>query len=221
MNERDNQAAERAAPCPLCESPQVQICRDSNNPMKDTARCRECKCTAPLATWNRRSPAVGEDGLPPLPEADEYSATRMLPNGELAPRFNGTSMRDYARIAIAADRAARAQQQAQSIDSPEFRELLRIYDSVIPGVDDEEEVTQRLIAHIDAWGRAGRTAEAPAECTQPMLEAAMKAAVTAKMFPPSGSEDAYLRYWYGMKAGINAALAAAPSPQRGKEGCND
>ena len=39
-----------------------------------------------------------------------------------------------------------------SIDSQEFRELLRIWDSVIPGVDDEEEVTQRLIAHIDAWG---------------------------------------------------------------------
>jgi hypothetical protein len=65
----DHNQAERAAPCPLCHTDQVQICRDSNNPAKDTARCRACKCTGPLLIWNqRRSPAVGEDGLPPLPE---------------------------------------------------------------------------------------------------------------------------------------------------------
>lgn len=68
-NERDNLEAESAAPCPLCASQQVQICRDGNNPEKDSARCRECKCTGPLAIWNqRRAPTVGEDGLPPLPK---------------------------------------------------------------------------------------------------------------------------------------------------------
>jgi hypothetical protein len=42
--------------CPLCGSNQVQICLDYNNPVKDTAKCRECKCQAPLTAWNERKP---------------------------------------------------------------------------------------------------------------------------------------------------------------------
>lgn len=38
-------------PCPLCQSQQVQLCSDSNNPAKDYYRCRECKCTGPRALW--------------------------------------------------------------------------------------------------------------------------------------------------------------------------
>jgi hypothetical protein len=41
-------------PCPLCQSPQVQFCGDRNNPAKAIARCRECKCTAPLDRWQNR-----------------------------------------------------------------------------------------------------------------------------------------------------------------------
>jgi len=46
--------------------------------------------------------------LPPMPDGDEFSATRMLANGDLAPRFTAATMREYARAAIAADRAQRA-----------------------------------------------------------------------------------------------------------------
>ena len=42
----------RALDCPLCKSIQVQICADSNNPMKNFAKCRECGCQAPLSSWN-------------------------------------------------------------------------------------------------------------------------------------------------------------------------
>lgn len=43
-----------ALPCPLCKSQQIQVCLDSNNPMKDFAKCRMCHCQAPLKTWNNR-----------------------------------------------------------------------------------------------------------------------------------------------------------------------
>jgi hypothetical protein len=64
MSDQLNLDAQRAAPCPLCDSQQVQVCRDSNNQAKDSARCRECKCTAPLSVWNRRtapSAPMGEE----------------------------------------------------------------------------------------------------------------------------------------------------------------
>lgn len=69
----------------------------------------------------------------------------------------------------------------------------------------------------------GRTAGTAPECTQPMLEEAMKAAVANKLLPMYADEGAYLRNWDGMKACINAALAAAPSPQSpaGGEGAGD
>jgi transcription elongation factor Elf1 len=42
----------RALDCPLCKSTQIQVCSDSNNHMKDFAKCRECHCSAPLFAWN-------------------------------------------------------------------------------------------------------------------------------------------------------------------------
>lgn len=50
------------APCPLCESQQVQRCSDGNNPAKDFYRCRECHCQAPAAPWQSR-PSVRKVGL--------------------------------------------------------------------------------------------------------------------------------------------------------------
>lgn len=50
------------------------------------------------------------------------------------------------------------------------------------------------------------------ECTQPMLEAAMKAAVASGVIAKYADEEAYLRNWDSIKACVNAALAAAPSP---------
>jgi hypothetical protein len=101
----DHNQAERAAPCPLCHTDQVQICRDSNNPAKDSARCRECKCTGPLLIWNqRRSPAVGEDGLPPLPAP--FDAVEMA-DGRTEHVYSAEQVRQAQREAVAADRAAR------------------------------------------------------------------------------------------------------------------
>jgi hypothetical protein len=42
------------APCPLCNSVQVQLCRDYNNQEKDFCRCRHCKCTGPFKLWQAR-----------------------------------------------------------------------------------------------------------------------------------------------------------------------
>lgn len=44
---------QRPALCPLCFSNQVQVCIDYNNRAKDWCRCRECKCQAPAAIWNK------------------------------------------------------------------------------------------------------------------------------------------------------------------------
>jgi hypothetical protein len=50
-----------------------------------------------------------------------------------------------------------------------------------------------------------------AECSQEMLEAAMKAAVANGVIARYVDADAYLRNWEGMKTIISAALAAAPA----------
>jgi transcription elongation factor Elf1 len=42
-------------PCPFCGSNQVQLCIDSNNAMKDRAKCRECGITGLVSAWNRRT----------------------------------------------------------------------------------------------------------------------------------------------------------------------
>ena len=38
-------------PCPCCGSMQIELCSDSNNPMKDLYRCRECKTQARRVVW--------------------------------------------------------------------------------------------------------------------------------------------------------------------------
>lgn len=40
--------------CPLCQSDQIQVCMDANNPSKDFAKCRHCHCQAPLKVWQER-----------------------------------------------------------------------------------------------------------------------------------------------------------------------
>jgi hypothetical protein len=41
-------------PCPLCKSDQVQVCMDTNNPIKDFVKCRHCHCQAPFKAWQDR-----------------------------------------------------------------------------------------------------------------------------------------------------------------------
>lgn len=167
----NNLEAERAAPellpCPFCGGTNIDPAEWSGNDGKFGPGCGDCGALAESAEdWNRRAASVvGDDGLPQLPEADEYSATRMLPNGELAPRFNGTTLRQYARAAIAADRAARAQQQAQSIgDDPKFQMLIAEYGAA--GAVADHDHTPATVAAMEAKYRAliayidGRTAGA-------------------------------------------------------------
>lgn len=101
-------------PCPFCGG-KAEYEEDWDANYSNRVACTECPATVQVkrgdfSRWNRRAaqPAdVGAGELPPLPDGDEYSATRMLPNGELAPRFTPATMRQYARDAIAADRRAR------------------------------------------------------------------------------------------------------------------
>jgi hypothetical protein len=51
--------------------------------------------------------------LPPLPDGDEYSATRMLANGELAPRFTAATLREFGHACYAMGRASLAPVSAQ------------------------------------------------------------------------------------------------------------
>lgn len=51
--------------------------------------------TAAPSAATGKAAAANAGGLPPLPDGDEYSATRMLANGELAPRYTAASMRDF------------------------------------------------------------------------------------------------------------------------------
>lgn len=84
-----NMEAERAALCQNCRT--VTTCLEMGCGQGRDAQARTAPVSAPLDT----------QALPPLPEGDEYSATRMLQNGELAPRYNGTTLRNFALSAIA------------------------------------------------------------------------------------------------------------------------
>lgn len=108
----------------------------------------------------RAPPALGADGLPALPDGDEFSATRMLPNGQLAPRFTAATLRQYAREAVAADRLARQDQQPAraSVDSPDFCDLVARWAGAAHSCDKytrtegARDAWRALIDHINAWG---------------------------------------------------------------------
>lgn len=50
--------------------------------------------------------------------------------------------------------------------------------------------------------------DAQSGCTHEMLKAAMKVAVQHKIIPSHSFEETYLKNWNGMKAAIDAAIAA-------------
>ncbi len=62
-------------PCPFCETDQLQLCSDSNNPDKSFVKCRRCKAQAPLKAWNIRH----------AEEIEPYKASIILaePNGKI------------------------------------------------------------------------------------------------------------------------------------------
>ena len=123
--------------------------------------------------------------------------------------YTAEQVRQAQRDAIAADRAARAQQQAQSVDTPEFRKLLdELVDAAALNVGAYHYARAALIAYID-----GRTAGAapegwklvPIEATEEMIKQACR-----DHGYPGGSRFYYQKYYKSM-------LSAAPSPQPGKE----
>jgi hypothetical protein len=81
----------------------------------------------------------------------------------------------------------------------------------------QSEEVQRQVAdqvHRELYSGAQpdqRESAAEEGCTQPMLEAAMKVAVASGLIAKYADGESYLRNWDGMKACVNAALAAAPT----------
>jgi hypothetical protein len=86
---------------------------------------------------------------------------------------------------------------------------------------------RKAVNDLIYWKRRALTAEAGAQpdqresaaeggCTQPMLEAAMKVAVASGLIAKYADGESYLRNWDGMKACVNAALAAAPTSPAAK-----
>lgn len=73
--------------------------------------------------------------LPPLPDGDEYSATRMLANGELAPRFTAATLREFGHACYAVGRASLAPvsvQQGEDWESLYKRERAIIHETLMP-----------------------------------------------------------------------------------------
>jgi hypothetical protein len=163
-----NMEAERAAPCPLCDSQQVQVCRDSNNPAKDSARCRDCKCTAPLSVWNRRAAPVGEVELPALPEGDEAGMYKgsciVIPHEEVlawfAPYAERIRVLERELATLKGEHATL--RPAQSIgDDEQFRKLFFAAKHASWNFDERTPELNALIAYID--GRTAGTAPAVVE----------------------------------------------------------
>lgn len=51
-------------PCPICQSNQIQLCADYNNPSKDIYKCRECQTTGHRVIWNMpRKPLPPTDSV--------------------------------------------------------------------------------------------------------------------------------------------------------------
>jgi hypothetical protein len=194
------------------ETPEPRRCKACHSPRKGET-CHKCgdPTFVPHASWE-------EPALPPVDRIRELAREVGYAIGE-----HGTKERDLDLIAApwteeAIGNAALFEHIAKGLGA-------RV-------VDMERKPLGRYAAtlQMDGWyknidlsvcpfdGRTASTAPAaPVECTQAMLESAMKAAVAAKLFPKFGGEDAYLSYWSGMKASVNAALAAAPSPLSGTE----
>ena len=178
----------------------------------------------------RAAPVVADDGLPPLPEPDADllgDGTDMV--------WGAAKVRQAQRDAIAADRAARAQQQTQSIDTPEFRVLVDAID--MEGRTNHERGVAALMAHINAWGRAGRTVEAPGwidlkdakpKDWQRVLVALDTGTVAEGYRGSVGWHWGETDYPEDVEATATHWMPwpehprnAAPSPQQGKEGVNE
>lgn len=171
----------------------------------------------------RRLPVVGDDGLPPLPSYVQSSFPHGYDN-----LYSEGQIRQYARDAIAADRAARAQQQAQSVGEDEqFRKLFFAAKHASWNFDERTPELDALIAYID-----GRTAGAAPELytcigkggTYAHVGVAAGAGYTRGGLVHVYRDQATGNLFYRTPADFDARMeriAAAPSPQPGKEGGNE
>jgi Lar family restriction alleviation protein len=115
MSKDHNPEAERAAPelanCPFCASNDVAT-HEHFTGHGYMVLCHNCTAEGPLHDakalaaewWNRRAPAVGEDGLPPLPKAALESWH--IP-GKPGHYYTAEQVRQAQRDAVAADQRAR------------------------------------------------------------------------------------------------------------------
>lgn len=245
-----NMEAERAAPelldCPFCGCEPDFLLDEDNCPY---VTCHSCDFSMPayrpgfehmaIAAWNRRAaPIVGDDGLPPLPAPDVHAGTDPLLSPGTA--YSAAKVRQAQRDAIAADRAARAQQKAQTGgrgwigsvgDYAQFHVLLNTVCNaseelekaegreVFAAADNLEKAKDALIAYIDGH-TAGAAPEGwklvPIEPTMDMAKAGAKhtAIVEGEETEATTFHEAIGRALYAWQD----MLAAAPSPQQGKEG---
>ena len=165
----------------------------------------------------RAAPVVGDDGLPPLPERPKSMMGRTLD-------YSDDDMRDYAASDIAADRAARAQQQAQSVgDSVDFQALLSdvlVASKTGQSVTVVAEKVQALIAYID--GRtAGAAKTGPGRWSVLSDDDKPDASLLLDVILKNGvclMDRQYSKIDWTQVADWRYA---APSPQQEKEGGND
>ena len=168
------------------------------------------------ASAKRRAAPVGEVELPALPEPLRFA---QWTGGEVF-AYTAEQVRQAQREAIEADRAARAQQQAQSIgDDPKVHDMLLRY-----GVWPPDDVSA-LIAHIDGRTAGAAPAWQPIEtapanmaprlyrvggfCVQGFVDAAGELMVQSEVSPHWRKMRGEPTHWM--------QLPAAPSPQPGKE----
>jgi len=132
-------------------------------------------------------------------------------------------------VIVWAKQDERAQQPAQSIDTPEFRRLMYCWDGVMPPLRSQDNSWATLIAYID--GRAAGAAPvwqpietAPANmasrlylvggfCVQGFVDAAGELMVQSEVSPHWRKMRGKPTHW--------SHLPAAPSHQPGKEGGHD